>query len=96
MFQTIIFSYAIFALLFSCSLSFTYDFKRFFFLSEAVWLSFLLALLGFNIIAGSPVLLVNAFFVLVFTACEAVVLAAILLVSAETRGNDIYQKGDSA
>lgn len=95
MFQTIGFSYVIFILLFLSSLSFTYDFKRFFFLSEAVWLSLLMGLLGLNLVVGNPLVLVNAFFVLVFTACEAVILASILLINSESRNNDTYHKSDN-
>lgn len=54
-----------------------------------------MGLLGLNLVAGNPLVLVNAFFVLVFTACEAVILASILLISSESRNNDTYHKSDN-
>lgn len=54
-----------------------------------------MGLLGLNLVAGNPLVLVNAFFVLVFTACEAVILASILLIGSESRNNDTYHKSDN-
>jgi hypothetical protein len=45
---------------------------------------------GLNLLMSNPLLMVTAFFVLVFTACEAVMLAAILLISYESAPAEAY------
>lgn len=57
------------------------DLKKFFFFSELTWLCLFMSSLCANLTIGSAELYSCCFFILVFTACEAVVLAAILLVS---------------
>lgn len=53
------------------------------------------SLLGANLLSGNPLLTTSVFFVLVFTGCEAVVMAAILLVSSESAAQDDYLKAES-
>jgi hypothetical protein len=90
MFQTILFWYAAFIIIYLCAFSGSSEFKRFFFFSEAVWLALFASIVGANLLMSNPLLLVTAFFVLVFTACEAVTLAAILLISYESAPADSY------
>lgn len=82
-------------ILFVSAFSYSSDFKRFFFFSEAVWLFVFVSLLGANLLSGNPLLTTSVFFVLVFTGCEAVVMAAILLVSSESAAQDDYLKAES-
>lgn len=72
--------------------SYANDFKRFFFLSECTWLALFAVLLGANTVLNNPILYVNCFFILVFTACEAVIFAAILLLGSESSSHDSYKK----
>jgi hypothetical protein len=90
MFQTILFWYAALSVLYLCAFAGSSEFKRFFFYSEAVWLSLFVSIVGANLLLANPLLLVTAFFVLVFTACEAVTLAAVLLVSYESAPAESY------
>lgn len=90
MFQTITFWYAAFTIIYLCAFAGSAEFKRFFFLSEATWVSLFASIAGANLLLSNPLLLVTAFFVLVFTACEAVMLASILLISYESAPADSY------
>lgn len=95
MFQTVIFWYAAFSVVYFCAFASSSEFKRFFFFSEATWLALFVSIVGANLLMSNPVLVVSAFFVLVFTACEAVVLASILLISYESAPAESYL-GDRA
>jgi len=90
MFQTIIFWYAAFIVVYLCAFASSSEFKRFFFFSEATWLALFVSIVGLNLLMSNPLLMVTAFFVLVFTACEAVMLAAILLISYESAPAEAY------
>jgi hypothetical protein len=90
MFQTISFWYAAFATIYLCAFAGSAEFKRFFFFSEATWLSLFASIVGANLLISNPLMLAAAFFVLVFTACEAVMLAAILLISYESAPAESY------
>lgn len=90
MFQTILFWYAAFVIVYMCAFASSSEFKRFFFFSEATWLALFASIVGANLILSNPLLIVTAFFVLVFTACEAVVLASILLISYESAPAEAY------
>lgn len=93
MFQTILFWYAVFALVYIGAFSASTEFKRFFFFSEATWLTLFISLVGINLLLSNPVLLASAFFILVFTACEAVLLASILLIAYESAPAESYING---
>lgn len=95
MFQATIFSYFIFLMLYLSMFSAVNDFKRFFFLSELIWLMLFLCLLGLNLTISNPLVNINCFFILVFTACEAVVLAAILLISSESNNLNLFLKNET-
>lgn len=79
-----------FVVIYLCAFAGSSEFKRFFFFSEAAWLSLFASIVGANLLISNPLLLVTAFFVLVFTACEAVMLAAILLISYESAPAESY------
>lgn len=83
--QSYVFFYFIFGSCFIFMLNWTSDLKRFFFFSELTWLTLFALLLSLSLITNSNALYANAFFILVFTACEAVTLACLLLLNFEAR-----------
>ena len=77
----IIFALCVFVACFANSL----DLKKFFFYSEITWLLiFTVILVGFGTNLNTN-LLIQAFLILALTACEAVTLAAFLLILSETK-----------
>lgn len=64
------------------------DLRRFFVFSELVWLVLFTILLSVGSISSGQAMFAQAMFILVFTACEAVILASILLLSSESGGAD--------
>lgn len=93
MLQSLVFWYILFTGVYFMAFGSTTDLKRFFFFSETVWLCFFVVLAGSNIIIGNPIISVNCFFVLVFTACEAIVFASILLIASETGDREKFLLG---
>lgn len=92
MFTSILFWYFIVLTCIAISFYNATDFKKFFFYSEIIWLSIFILMLGINLILNNSLIFVNTFFILVFTACEAVTLAAILLLSSESSMSDLFKK----
>lgn len=82
-------SYVLFYLILTASflflLGWTHDLKRFFFFSELTWLCVFALLLSVSLKTNTNVIYSHAFFILVFTASEAVILACLLLITFETR-----------
>ena len=55
--------------------------QRFFFLSELVWIFLFIFLLNYELLISNVNLLSNCFLILVFTAVESLIFAAILLLN---------------
>lgn len=83
MFQSILFWYFLFIIIYLFAFNSVTDFKRFFAFSETVWLVVFMLLIGLNLFINNSLININVFFILVFTACEAVVMASLLLLISE-------------
>lgn len=90
MLSTVLYWYIVLSLLYIGAMSSTTDIKRFLFFSESIWIIVFIILLGINILYGNSIINLTAFLILIFTACEAVVLASILLLSAEINSTDKF------
>lgn len=83
--QSYLFFYFVYAACLILLLNWTSDLKRFFFYSELAWLALFGVILAVSSQSHSTHLFSHAFLILIFTACEAVTLACLLLVAFEGR-----------
>lgn len=81
--QTSLFTYLLlYIAIFGATHSLT-DMRRFFIFSELAWFSIFILCIISGVITGADSLYAQALFVLIFTACEAIILSSILLLAFE-------------